>query len=166
MQTEEYLQELIGPYMLGVLISLAIGLILGLEREYDKIKDDSSGFAGIRTFPIVTILGFLIGNLSETFSSWFLILGFSSFILFLSIGQVFKSRVESTLGITTNLALITTFVLGIMVSEELYRDSVATAVIVVTLLSLKTTFRSIIKNITHEELFAFIKFVIIVWDNK
>lgn len=65
------------------------------------------------------------------------------------------------MGMTTSLALITTFVLGVMVSEELYRDSVATAVILVTLLSLKTTFRSIIKNITHDELFAFIKFVII-----
>ncbi|GGW38030.1 MgtC/SapB family protein [Arenibacter certesii] len=160
MQTEAYLNELIGPYMLGVLISLAIGLILGLEREYDKIKDEA-GFAGIRTFPIVTLLGFVLGNLTEAFSLWLPIVGFGSLILFLGIGQVIKSRVEVALGVTTNLALITAFVLGLMVSEELYRDSVATAVIVVTLLSLKTTFRTIIKNITHQELFAFIKFVIL-----
>ena len=160
MQTEVYLTELLGPYMLGVLISLAIGLMLGLEREYDKLQDEL-GFAGIRTFPIVTVLGFVMGTLSETFSIWFLIVGLSSFILFLAIGQASKIQKEATLGITTNLALITTFVLGIMVSQELYRDSVATAVIVVTLLSLKTTFQSIIQNITHQELFAFIKFVII-----
>ncbi|MGB3342769.1 MAG: MgtC/SapB family protein [Aequorivita sp.] len=160
MQAEAYLHDLLGPYMLGILISLAIGLILGLEREYDKIKDEV-GFAGIRTFPIVTILGYVMGILSETFSPWFLIVGMGSFILFLGIGQVLKARMESSLGMTTNLALITTFVLGIMVSQALYRDSVATAVIVVTLLSLKTTFRSIIQNITHQELFAFIKFVII-----
>ncbi len=160
MQTEAYLTDLLGPYMLGVLVSLAIGLMLGLEREYDKIKDEA-GFAGIRTFPIVTILGFVMGSLSDTFSYWFLIIGLGSFILFLSIGQVLKVQREITLGITTNLALITTFVLGIMVSQALYRDSVATAVIVVTLLSLKTTFRSIIQNITHQELFAFIKFVIL-----
>lgn len=160
MQAEAYLHDLLGPYMLGILISLAIGLILGLEREYDKIKDEV-GFAGIRTFPIVTILGYVMGILSETFSPWFLIVGMGSFILFLGIGQVLKARMESSLGMTTNLALITTFLLGIMVSQALYRDSVATAVIVVTLLSLKTTFRSIIQNITHQELFAFIKFVII-----
>lgn len=160
MQTEAYLDELLGPYMLGVLISLAIGLILGLEREYDKLKDDV-GFAGIRTFPIVTLLGFVMGHLSTMFTPWFLMVGMGSFILFLGIGQNLKSRTETIGGITTNLALITTFVLGVMVSQELYRDSVATAVIVVTLLSLKTTFRSIIQNITHEELFAFIKFVII-----
>lgn len=160
MQTEAYLNDLIGPYMLGVLVSLAIGLMLGLEREYDKLKDDS-GFAGIRTFPIVTILGFALGNLSQTFTPWLLIVGFGSFILFLGISSFMKLKGDVAIGTTTNLALITTFVLGIMVSEELYRDSVATAVILVTLLSLKTTFRSIIENITHQELFAFIKFVII-----
>lgn len=160
MQTHAYLNELLGPFMLGVLISLGIGLILGLEREYDRLRDDL-GFAGIRTFPIVTVLGFVMGTLSETFSPLFLIVGLSSFIIFLAIGQISNPNKEITFGITTNLALITTFVLGIMVSQEMYRDSVATAVIVVTLLSLKTTFRSIIQNITHQELFAFIKFVII-----
>lgn len=160
MQTEAYLQELLGPYMLGAVVSLGIGLILGLEREYDKLKGEL-GFAGIRTFPIVTLLGYVMGHLSLTFTPWFLIVGMGCFILFLGIGQALKSRMENTWGITTNLALITTFILGVMVSQELYRDSVATAVIVVTLLSLKTTFRSIIQNITHQELFAFIKFVII-----
>lgn len=160
MQAEVYLHDLLGPYMLGILISLAIGLILGLEREYDKIKGDV-GYAGIRTFPIVTILGFVMGNLSETFTLWFLIVGLGAFILFMGIGQLSKNRIESHAGMTTNLALIATFLLGIMVSQGLYRDSVATAVIVVTLLSLKTTFRSIIQNITHQELFAFIKFAII-----
>ena len=160
MQTETYLNELLGPFMLGVLISLAIGLILGLEREYDKLKDEL-GFAGIRTFPIATLLGFVMGHLSELFTPWFLMVGMGAFIMFLGIGQMLKVRTDTSSPITTNLALIATFILGIMVSQELYRDSVATAVIIVTLLSLKTTFHTIIENITHKELFAFIKFVII-----
>lgn len=160
MHTEMYLNELLGPFMLGVLVSLAIGLILGLEREYDKLKDEL-GFAGIRTFPIVTLLGFVMGHLSEIFTTWFLLVGMGSFILFLGIGQLVKVRTDTPSAITTNIALIATFVLGVMVSQELYRDSVATAVIIVTLLSLKTTFHSIIENITAQELFAFIKFVII-----
>jgi uncharacterized membrane protein (DUF4010 family) len=64
-------------------------------------------------------------------------------------------------GITTNLALFATLILGIMVANHLHKEAVASAVIIVTLLSLKTTFRSFIKNITSEELFAFIKFSII-----
>lgn len=159
MQTETYLIDLLGPYMLGMLISLAIGLMLGLEREYDKIKDEI-GIAGIRTFPIATVLGFMMGSLAESFSTSFLLVGTGAFIIFLGWGQVFKTK-EAVLGLTTYLALITTFLLGIMVSLGLYRDSVATAVIILTLLSMKGTFRSIIQNITLAELFAFIKFAIL-----
>ena len=36
----------INPFILGLLISLGIGLILGLEREYDKLKEEQ-GFAGL-----------------------------------------------------------------------------------------------------------------------
>ncbi len=159
MNAYQGMNELMGSYILGVLISMGIGLILGLEREYDKLKDQ--GFAGIRTFPIVAILGFSLGNLTEKFTPWLLIVSLGAFILFLAFNHFFQKQEEYGKGLTTNLALIATFVLGVMVSAEFYRDAVATAVIIVTLLSLKTRFRTVISNITSEELFAFIKFSII-----
>lgn len=160
MDAYQGMNELMGSYILGVLISMGIGLILGLEREYDKLKDEK-GFAGIRTFPIVAILGFSLGNLTEKFTPWLLIVSLGTFILFLAFNHFFQKQGEYGKGLTTNLALIATLVLGIMVSAEYYRDAVATAVIIVTLLSLKTRFRMVISNITSEELFAFIKFSII-----
>lgn len=160
MQWHQEINELLGSYILGVLISLGIGLILGLEREYDKLKEEN-GFAGIRTFPIVAILGFSLGSLTKLFTPWLLIISLGAFILFLAFTHFSKKQKEYRQGVTTNLALIITFVLGIMVAVEYYRNAVATAVIIVTLLSLKTRFRSLISNITSEELFAFIKFSII-----
>src|SRR5690625_6842548 len=106
MQTEAYLIDLLGPYMLGMLISLAIGLMLGLEREYDKIKDEI-GIAGIRTFPIATVLGFMMGSLAESFSNSFLLVGTVVFIVFMGCGQIL-ARKSVVLGLTTYLALITT----------------------------------------------------------
>lgn len=160
MDTVEQLQNLLGTHLLGFLISLGIGLILGLEREFERLKEHT-GIAGIRSFSITAILGYLIGILSAVFSHWFVILSFASLFLFISIGQLIKSQQESSLGITTNLALAITFVLGLMVSKEMYQESVAAAVVVLTLLSLKTTFRTFIEDITTEEFFAFIKFAII-----
>ena len=49
-----------GSYVLGVLISLGIGLILGLEREYNKLKEEK-GFAGIWTFSPCYYLGVFLG---------------------------------------------------------------------------------------------------------
>ncbi|MFT5754509.1 MAG: uncharacterized membrane protein (DUF4010 family) [Flavobacterium sp.] len=160
MQIYQDINELVGSYILGVLISMGIGLIIGLEREYDKLKEEK-GFAGIRTFPIVAILGFSLGSLTELFTPWLLIINLSAFILFLAFDHFSQNQEEYRQGLTTNLALIATFVLGIMVSVQYYRDAVATAVIIVTLLSLKTRFHSVISNLTSEELFAFIKFSII-----
>ncbi len=160
MQLHQEINELVGSYILGVLISLGIGLILGLEREYDKLKEEK-GIAGIRTFPIVAILGFCITSLTQLFTPWLLIVSLGAFIVFLALNNFSQKQEEYKQGLTTNFALIATFVLGSMVSAEFYRDAVATAVIIVTLLSLKTRFRSVISNITSEELFAFIKFSII-----
>ncbi|SHJ07625.1 MgtC/SapB family protein [Pseudozobellia thermophila] len=155
----EGINDLNDSYILGILISMGIGLIIGLEREYDRLK--GQGFAGIRTFPIVAILGFTLENLTDKFTVWLLIIGLAAFILFLALNPSYQKQEEYGQGLTTNLALIATFVLGAMVSAEYYRDAVATSVIIVTLLSLKTRFRSVISNITSEELFAFIKFSII-----
>lgn len=145
---------------MGVLLSTGIGLILGLEREYDRLKDEQ-GFAGIRTFPIVTVIGFMLGSLNELYTPWLVIISLAAFLLFLGTSHISLVDKHSMKGITTNLALVVTFILGVMVSAHFYKEAVATAVIVVTLLSLKTTFRSFIKNITSVELFAFIKFSII-----
>lgn len=150
----------INPFILGLLISLGIGLILGLEREYDKLKEEQ-GFAGIRTFPIVAIIGFILGNLSTTYTPWLVIIIAAAFLLFLSLSHLSIVQKHITTGITTNMALFATLILGVMVANHLHKEAVATAVVVVTLLSLKTTFNTFIKNITSEELFAFIKFSII-----
>ncbi len=160
MDTKQYLSEIMGSYMLGILISIGIGIIIGLEREYNKLKQET-GFSGIRTFPMVTILGFVIGNLGEFYTIWLSIASLVVFILFLGISQFSKSEKSDTNDLTTNLALITTFVLGLMVSEEMYREAVATSVIITTLLSLKTRFTIVISNITADELSAFIKFTFI-----
>jgi uncharacterized membrane protein (DUF4010 family) len=160
MNEVENLSKILDPYILGVLISLGIGLILGLEREYNNLKEDK-GFAGIRAFPIVAIIGFTLGSLNETYSTWLSIIGLAAFIFFLGFNHLYKETVEYERSFTTNMALIATLILGLMVSAEYYRNAVATAVIIVTLLSLKTRFHSVIRNITSDELFALIKFSII-----
>ena len=137
----------INPFILGLLISLGIGLILGLEREYDKLKEEQ-GFAGIRTFPIVAIIGFILGNLSTTYTPWLVIIIAAAFLLFLSLSHLSIVQKHIMTGITTNMALFVTLILGIMVANHLHKEAVATAVVVVTLLSLKTTFNTFIKNIT------------------
>ncbi|UJH91869.1 DUF4010 domain-containing protein [Antarcticibacterium sp. 1MA-6-2] len=150
----------INPFILGLFISMGIGLTLGLEGEYDKLKEEH-GFAGIITFPIVAIIGFILGNLTAAYTPWLVIIISAAFLLFLTFSHLSVVQKHVMTGITTNMALFATLILGVMVANHLHKEAVATAVIVVTLISLKATFNTFIKNITSEELFAFIKFSII-----
>ena len=55
-------------------IALGLGLLVGLERERA-----ASRLAGMRTFPLVTLLGALCAMLSQSFGGWILAAGFVCF---------------------------------------------------------------------------------------
>ncbi len=158
MEPHQEIFNYLSPFLVGLLLSTGIGLILGLEREYNK--DTSSSIAGIRTFPIVAILGYLLASLSDNYGVWIIIAAIPALFVFLAFDH-FQNTTKTTIGHTTHFALITTFVMGIMVANHLYKESLGTAVIVVTLLALKGKFSTTLNRITEEELFSIIKFFIL-----
>ena len=52
-------------------IALGLGLLVGLRRERS-----ASWLAGVRTFPLVTVLGTLCALLARTYGGWVLAAGF------------------------------------------------------------------------------------------
>lgn len=158
MEAHQEVYKYFSPFLIGLIISTGIGLIIGLEREYNKLQGGS--ISGIRTFPIVCIAGFLLANLSSDFSNWIIVATIPAFLLFLGLDH-FNKNGNHLQGHTTHLALFVTFLLGMMISKHLYKEGLAVAVIVVTLLALKDQFKSTLKTITEQELFATIKFFIL-----
>lgn len=158
MELHQDIFKYISPFLIGLLISTGIGLIIGLEREYNKLQGGS--ISGIRTFPIVCIAGFLLANLTGEFGNWIIITTIPAFLLFLGFSHLNKSG-EQLQGHTTHFSLFITFLLGMMISKHLYKEGLAVAVVVVTLLALKDKFKSTLKRITEEELYAIIKFFIL-----
>ena len=158
MELHQEIFKYLSPFLTGLLLSTGIGLIIGLEREYDKLQGGS--ISGIRTFPIVCIAGFLLANLSSEFSNWIIVASIPAFLIFLGLDHL-KQNGAHFQGHTTHIALFVTFLLGMMISEHLYKDGLAVAVVVVTLLALKDKFKTTLKSITEQELFATIKFFIL-----
>ena len=158
MEQHQEIYKYLSPFLVGLLISTGIGLIIGLEREYNKLQGGS--ISGIRTFPIVCIAGFLLANLSVDFGNWIIVATIPAFLLFLGMDH-FNKNGNHLQGHTTHLALFVTFLLGMMISKHLFKEGLAAAVIVVTLLALKDKFNSTLKRITEQELFATIKFFIL-----
>lgn len=155
----EYLNSVLGPYLLGMLVSAGIGLILGLEREFDTATGNEH-FAGLRTFTLVALLGYIITFLSKQYHSWIFALSLPGMFILLSIFHFAKTQ-KNNLGIVTELSLLIAFCLGSLVAFHFIREALAAAVVTTTVLALRQQFKKIIARITQDELYAFIKFIIL-----
>lgn len=151
--------DIFSPYVLSLIVSTGIGLTIGLEREFRK-ANEKDHFAGIRTFPLVCLLGCVVTFVGNSLSVWLIVATLVAFIAFVAITYFVRSAQGNT-GITTEISLIITFVLGMMASQQLIKESLAVMVITTTLLTLKGSFHSFILKITEDELLAFVKFIII-----
>jgi uncharacterized membrane protein (DUF4010 family) len=89
-------------------IALGLGLLVGLQRE-----SAASPLAGVRTFPLVTVLGTVCGLLSQSFGGWILAAGIIALTVIIYIGKIIEmSKGHADPGITTEVALLLMFAVG------------------------------------------------------
>jgi uncharacterized membrane protein (DUF4010 family) len=138
-------------------LSLGMGLLVGLQREYASSKT-----AGIRTFPLITITGTVCGLLAKEFDVWILVAGFLGVISLLIIGSIQKIKDnQEGGGITTEAAVLLMFSLGAyLVFGEPIVAVVLTGVTTV-LLHFKTSLHGWVNKIGEQDLRAVMQFVLI-----
>jgi uncharacterized membrane protein (DUF4010 family) len=89
-------------------IALGLGLLVGLQRE-----SAASPLAGVRTFPLVTVLGTVCGLLSQAFGGWILAAGIIALTVIIYVGKIIEmSKGHPDPGITTEVALLLMFAVG------------------------------------------------------
>jgi len=89
-------------------IALGLGLLVGLQRE-----SAASPLAGVRTFPLVTVLGTVCGLLSQAFGGWILAAGIIALSVIIYIGKIIEmSKGHPDPGITTEVTLLLMFAVG------------------------------------------------------
>jgi uncharacterized membrane protein (DUF4010 family) len=145
-------------FLIRMLLTAGIGFVLGLEREFSQYSEKSETFAGLRTFTLVALLGFLTAYLGITFTYWIFIAGFLGVVSIVAISY-WVTASKGDIGSTTEFAIIFTFLLGGLVLVGSINVSLALTVITLVLLSLKLTFRTMIGQLTQKELYAFVRFV-------
>lgn len=142
-------------------ISTGIGFLIGLEREYHKqVKENNDMFAGVRTYPLVAIFGYLSAFLSLKFGAWVFAVA-----LFCLVGLVAVSYIMSVdrsgVGGTSEISIILTFLLGAIVFTGFIFLALCITVIVLVLLTLKPSLHSFAARLTRKEIHAFIQFIVI-----
>ncbi len=108
--------------------ALGAGLLIGIERERRKGRGAGRQLAGVRTFTLAALMGAVARSLDE---AWMVLLG-GVLILALTAIRYARERSDDP-GITTELALFVTYLLGVHAIEH-PRFAAGAAVIVAALL--------------------------------
>jgi uncharacterized membrane protein (DUF4010 family) len=153
---------------LKFLIAFALGAVIGLEREINEQKDlkgDTKGkhaIIGLRTFSLVAGLGAITGSLYGLFP---IIAGILSagFIVLLLLFYYLDSKLTVDPGITTEIAVIYSYILGFLVFTNLLPIQliVAITILLVLLMSRKEDIKDFIENIQKREINALVSFAIL-----
>lgn len=138
------------------IFSLGIGFLIGLEREY-KAREEI--FAGIRTFPLISLMGTISAFLAEKHLEWFVYLGFLAVALFAVVN--FFLEYSKDRGVTTEISVLLTFLLGVIVYYGYYYLAGFIAVFLMFLLAIKKPLEEFTKHLYYEDIISLIKFLIL-----
>lgn len=147
-------------FIIRILVALGIGFIIGLEREHAAIEEKVKGFAGIRTFVFVVLLGFMGGMTYYLFAPLVYISIFLGVVILTGISY-FITASRGDIGATTEFSVLIAFFLGTLSFLGILEISLMITVVVVVLLTGKVRLHTIVGKITPEELYDFIRFVVI-----
>ena len=136
--------------------AIASGLLIGLEREHRK---KTELFAGIRTFPLISLLGMLSGLIFDRYWDGILYFTFGAVVLLALINYYLEYQKD--IGSTTEIATFIAFIIGLLIYYEHYYIAAFLSVATTGLLALKRTLEGFAKNISEEDLFAILKFALV-----
>ncbi len=101
------------PEVFGFAIALGAGLLIGLDRERRKGEGADREPAGIRSFTVAALGGALAQALAQP---WLVVLG-GALVAALTVVAYARSRSEDP-GITTELALFVTYLIGVLAMQQ------------------------------------------------
>ena len=143
-------------------VALLIGALLGLEREFIQQKEDAPDIAGIRTFLLISLAGAVSAYLVEDYGLLLLGIVLGGLLLLTAVsyvGAIFRKGIDP--GITTEVAVVLTFLYGVMVMGESVTVAIALAVLTSLFLALKGRLHRIIRNMNTEDLRITLQFALV-----
>jgi uncharacterized membrane protein (DUF4010 family) len=139
--------------------ALGLGLLLGLERE--RKHDVELMFGGVRTFPLIALLGALGAFMEHDLDQgWFLIASFVAFSALLVVSYA-TTAARGELGITTEISALLAFVVGALCGWAKIDVASAVTVISLLLLSFKEFLHGLARRVEVADAHAMLQFAVI-----
>jgi len=139
-------------------IALGLGLLVGLQREYVA----AAHLAGLRTFPLIAILGTVSGILAKTFGGWVIAAGFLSLATLIVVGNLVALKNEAqAAGLTSEVAILLIYGVGVYLTVGSPEVAIAIGGLTAVLLQFKGQLKGLIAKLGDNDLVAIMQFVLI-----
>ena len=153
------LGTIVWTVQLRFLVALALGFLVGLERESIKI-DQKLVFGGVRTHPIISLFGFGCAWLYQIGATAMLPVGLLAIATLTGIAYVAKIRVDR-FGTTSEVSALLTFITGALALLVDVWIAMALGVMNTMLLSEKAMLESYVERLSKVEFLATVKFILV-----
>lgn len=142
----------------GILsLALGVGLLVGLQRERA-----GAALGGIRTFPLVSLLGTVCGLLAQRWGGFVVAAGFLGIasVALLANLEKFRHGAE-TAGQTTEVAALLLFAVGVLLTTEYRSAAIVVGGLTAVLLHLKQPMHAFAGRLTEHDVQAIMRFAIV-----
>lgn len=148
------------PEAVRILLALGLSFLIGLEREEHKLGPAAYTFGGVRTFPLIGLLGFALAQMSGEHLGPVSV-GLAVVGAFLWLSYQHKLQTSDAPGATTEISGLATYLVGALVAQDKFWLATALTVISLLLLELKTLLEDLSKRVPSVEIFTFTKFLLL-----
>lgn len=139
-----------------LMVSLGLGMLIGLQRE----RSDSA-IGGIRTFPLITLLGTVCGLLAQAYGGWIVPTGMLALAALVFIPNIPRLKQGTPNGMTTEVAVLLLYALGAYLVVGPVYLVVAMGGVVALLLHWKQALHGFAKAVGDADMHAIMRFVLI-----
>jgi uncharacterized membrane protein (DUF4010 family) len=152
--------RLLPPEGAKILLALFLSFLMGLEREERRVAGEHYSFGGVRTYPLIGLIGYATSLLSggEILP---VMLGFAVVGGFLMLAYQHKVATSSLSGVTSEMSALTTYLVGALVYREQFWIATTVTVASMLLLELKAVLEGLTKRVAAEEILTFTKFLLL-----
>ncbi len=148
------------PDALKIFLVLFLSFLIGLEREEHKAARGTYFFGGVRTFPLIGLIGYSIALIAGT-QLLPLTIGFLVVGGFLLLSYWHKLSSPEAAGVTTEMSGLATFLIGALICYGHLWIATTLGVASLLLLDLKAALERLAVRIAPNEILTFAKFLLL-----
>lgn len=154
------MESIVWTVELRFIVALALGFLVGLERESSKVKPKKIVLGGIRTYPIISMYGFGCAWLHTLGVQVILPIGLISISILTAVSYYTKIQSERY-GVTSEISALLTFIVGALAMLVDVWAAMALGIINTMLLSEKAMMEDYVEKLDRVEFLAVLKFLLV-----